>query len=169
VVVVGGSATGIETAIWAAEQGALDSEVVKFLAFYDLLPQEELLDRWLKGNRNVTIVDMLPRLGMSIGRTTRGFLIGQLSKLGINSILEVTLKKFEGKTLTYEQQGEIKKLEHIDTFILATGVAPNNELFNKVKETNPPYKLFKVGDCKEPRTMMEAIHEGFSTAYNLDK
>ena len=169
VVVVGGSATGIETAIWAAEQGALNSEVAKFIAFYDLLPKDELLKRWLRGNRKVTIIDMLPKLGMSVGRTTRGFLIGQLIKLGIKSILDVQIKKFEGKTLIYEHENEIKTLQNIDTFILATGVEPNDDLFNKVKETNPPYKIFKIGDCKEPRTMMEAIHEGFSTAYNLDK
>jgi 2,4-dienoyl-CoA reductase (NADPH2) len=169
VVVVGGSATGIETAIWAAEQGALNSEVAKFIAFYDLLPKEELFKRWLRGNREVIIIDMLPKLGMSIGRTTRGFLIGQLMKLGIESILDVQIKKFEGKTLKYEQANEEKELENIDTFILATGVVPNDDLFNKVKETNPPYKIFKVGDCKKPRTMMEAIHEGFRTAYNLDK
>jgi hypothetical protein len=29
--------------------------------------------------------------------------------------------------------------------------------------------MFNIGDSKEPRTMMEAIHEGFETAYNLDK
>lgn len=169
VVVVGGSATGMETAIWAAEQGSLNSEIAKFIAFYDLLPNEELFKRWLKGNRDVTIIDMLPKLGMSVGRTTRGFLIGQLMKLGINSILDVQIKKIEGKTLTYEHNNERKTLENIDTFILATGVVPNDELFNKVKQTNPTYKLFKIGDCKKPRTMMEAIHEGFRTAYNLDK
>jgi len=169
VVVVGGSATGMETAIWAAEQGALNSEIAKFIAFYDLLPKEELFKRWLKGNRAVTIVDTLPKLGMSIGRTTRGFLIGQIMKLGINSILNVQIKKFEDKTLIYDHENETKMLENIDTFILATGVNPNDELFNEVKQTNPPYKIFKIGDCKKPRTMMEAIHEGFSTAYNLDK
>ncbi|TFG23886.1 MAG: NADH:flavin oxidoreductase [Promethearchaeota archaeon] len=169
VVVVGGSATGMETAIWAAEQGAFNSEIAKFIAFYDLLPKEELFKRWLRGNREVTIIDMLPKLGMSVGRTTRGFLIGQLMKLGIKSILDVQINKFEGKTLLYEHENEIKKLENIDTFILATGVVPNDELFNLVKQTNPSYKLFKIGDCKKPRTMMEAIHEGFKTAYKLDK
>lgn len=169
VVVIGGSATGIETAIWAAEQGALNSDVAKFIAFYDLLPKDELFKRWLKGNRKVTIMDMLPKLGMSIGRTTRGFLIGQLMKLGINSILGVQIKKFEGKTIVFEHENDIKTFSDVDTFILATGVESNDDLFNEVKEANPPYKIFKVGDCKRPRTMMEAIHEGFKTAYKLDK
>jgi thioredoxin reductase len=112
---------------------------------------------------------MLPRLGTSIGRTSRGFLIGQLKKLGIGTILDAKIKKFDGKDLEYEQGDESKTLENIDTFILATGVEPNDSLFNQVKESNPSFKLFKVGDCKKPRTMLEAIHEGFVAAYELDK
>lgn len=169
IVVVGGSATGMETAMWAAELGSFSSEITKFLSFYDLLPREEIFKRWMCGNRNVTVIDMLPKLGMSIGRTSRGFLIGQLKKLGIATILNADIKKFKGKNLEYEQEGESKTLEGIDTFILATGVEPNDSLFNQVKESNPSFKLFKVGDCKKPRTMLEAIHEGFIAAYELDK
>lgn len=169
IVVVGGSATGMETAIWAAELGSFSSEVAKFLSFYDLLPREDIFKRWMRGNRKVTVIDMLPKLGMSIGRTSRGFLIGQLKKLGIDTILNTTIKKFDGRILEYEQDNESKMLENIDTFILATGVEPNDSLFNKVKESNPSFKSFKVGDCKKPRTMLEAIHEGFKVAYELDK
>ncbi|MFX1294938.1 MAG: FAD-dependent oxidoreductase [Promethearchaeota archaeon] len=167
--VVGGSATGIETAIWAAELGALNSEVAKFISFYDLMPRDELFERWLKGNRKVTIIDILPKLGMSIGRTTRGFLIGHLKKLGINTITGANIKKFKGKTLEFELEGNVKILDNIDIFILATGVEPNTELYDKVKASNPSYKFYKIGDCKKPRTMMEAIQEGFKTAYELDK
>ena len=169
IVVVGGSATGMETAIWAAELGSFSSEIAKFLSFYDLLPRDEIFGRWMRGNRNVTLIDVLPKLGMSIGRTSRGFLIGQLKKLGIATILNANIKKFEGKNLEYEREDESKTLENIDSFILATGVEPNNSLFNQVKESNPSFKLFKVGDCKKPRTMLEAIHEGFIAAYELDK
>ena len=41
--------------------------------------------------------------------------------------------------------------------------------FDKVKASNPSYKTYMIGDSKEPRTFMEAIHEGFQTAYNLDR
>ena len=169
VVVVGGSATGMETAIWAAELGALDSEIARFISFYDLIPREEVMDKWLRGNRNVTIIDKLPKLGLNLGRTTRGFMIGHTMKLGIKTITGANITRFEGKTMEFEIEGEKKYLENIDTFILATGVKPNSELYDKIKATNPPFKMYKIGDCKEPRTMMEAIHEGFETAYNLDK
>ena len=45
VVVVGGAATGIEVALWAARKGAMDPQAARFLAFYDALPKEEAITR----------------------------------------------------------------------------------------------------------------------------
>jgi len=168
VVVVGGSGTGMETAIWAAEQGALDSDVARFISMYELMPRDEVYAKWLKGNRNVTIIEVLPRLGTNVGRTTRGFLIGHMRKLGVNIITSANIKKFDGKTIQYDVGGEIQLLENIDSVILATGVKPNTELFDKIKASDPSFKIFKIGDCKKPRTMMEAIHEGFKTVFKID-
>jgi len=71
--------------------------------------------------------------------------------------------------MDYEVENEKKSLENIDTFILATGAKPNTDLYDAIEATSPSFKMYKIGDCKEPRMMMEAIHEGFETAYNLDK
>ena len=169
VVIVGGSGTGVETAIWAAEQGALDSDVARFIRLYDLMPRDEVDSKWLRGNRKVTIIEVLPRIGTNIGKSTRGFLMGYLNKLGINTITSANIEKFDGKTVQYEIGSDTKILEDIDTFILAIGVKPNKALHDEVKSSNPKFKIYKIGDCKKPRTMLEAIHEGFKTAYNLDK
>ncbi|MHA1727626.1 MAG: oxidoreductase [Promethearchaeota archaeon] len=173
VVVVGGGGTGIETAIWAAELGSITSDISHFLHFYDLLPHEEIMSRWMKGNRNVTVIEMLPKLATNLGRTTRGYIIGIARKLKINMITSAIVKKFEKDSVDYtvkiEDNEEEKTLKGIDTFILATGVKPNTDLYEKVKSTNPSYKIFNIGDSKEARTCLEAIHEGFVTAYNLDK
>ncbi|MFX1454450.1 MAG: FAD-dependent oxidoreductase [Promethearchaeota archaeon] len=174
IVVVGGGGTGLETAIWAAELGAINSDIAHFLSFYELIPQEEIMKRWLKGNRNVTIIDVLPRLATNVGRTTRGYLIGISKKLQINEILNAEITKFEGKSMEYkikdtEKGEETHTMDDVDTFILATGVESNTDLYEKVEAMNPSFKMFNIGDSKEPRTMMEAIHEGFEVAYNLDK
>ncbi|MFX1324889.1 MAG: FAD-dependent oxidoreductase, partial [Promethearchaeota archaeon] len=141
VVVVGGGGTGLETAIWAAELGAINSDIAHFLSFYELIPQEEIIKRWLKGNRNVTIIDVLPRLATNVGRTTRGYLIGISQKLQINPILGAEITKFEGNSLEYKIKGleeveETHTIDKVDTFILATGVKSNTDLYEKVKATN---------------------------------
>ncbi len=45
----------------------------------------------------------------------------------------------------------------------------NTDPYNKIKSLNQTFKIYKIGDCKEPRTMMEAIDEGFKIVYELDK
>ena len=168
VVVVGGSGTGMETAIWAAEQGALDSDVARFIRLYDLMPPGEVDEKWLKGNRNVILMEILPRLGTNVGLTTRGFLLGHMSKLGIKSIMGANITKFEGRTIQYDLDKDTKVIEDVDSVILATGVKPNIKLHDEVKASNPSFTIAKIGDCKKPRTMMEAIHEGFKAAFKLD-
>ncbi|MFX1312986.1 MAG: FAD-dependent oxidoreductase, partial [Promethearchaeota archaeon] len=173
VVVIGGGATGIETAIWAAELGSISNEIAHFLSFYNLIDRDEMFSKWLKGNRNVTIIEALPKLATNVGRTTRGFLIGITQKLGINVITNANITQIKGNNIEFTTKSERGEETHtfkdIDTFILATGVRSNRDLFEKVKITNPSFKMFMIGDGKEPRTFMEAIHEGFQTAYNLDK
>jgi pyruvate/2-oxoglutarate dehydrogenase complex dihydrolipoamide dehydrogenase (E3) component len=89
--------------------------------------------------------------------------------LGIDVITNANITKFEGKSVYFTHNNQEKTLEDIDTFILATGVKPNRDLYNHVKKLNLRCKIYRIGDCKKPRTLMEAIHEGFKTAYNLDK
>ena len=90
-------------------------------------------------------------------------------KLGINTITNANITKIEGKRIEFDVAGEPQELDNIDTVILATGVKPNTDLHDKVKASKPSFKIYKIGDCKKARTMMEAIHEGFKTAYKLDK
>ena len=168
VVVVGGSGTGMETAIWAAEQGALDSDVARFIRLYDLMPPGEVDEKWLRGNRNVTIMEILPRLGTNVGRTTRGFLLGHMNKLGMKIITGANITKFEGRTIQYDLDKDTRVIEDVDSVILATGVKSNIELHDEVKASNPSFTIAKIGDCKKPRTMLEAIHEGFKAAFKLD-
>ena len=45
-----------------------------------------------------------------------------------------------------------------DHIVLATGATPNKNLAQSLEGKVP--ELFEVGDCVEPRRIMEAIHEG---------
>jgi 2,4-dienoyl-CoA reductase (NADPH2) len=132
------------------------------------MPPGEVDEKWLKGNRNVSIMEILPRLGTNVGRTTRGFLLGHMNKLGIKIITGANITKFDGRTIQYDLDKDTIVIENVDSVILATGVKPNIELHDKVKASNPSFAIFKIGDCKKPRTMLEAIHEGFKAAFKLN-
>ncbi len=169
VVVVGGAATGTEVAIWAQRLGAMTPDVAHFLYTYKALPLEEIMKKWSRGPRRVTIIEMLPRIGNSIGKSTRWTMLDEVKHLGIDVITNATITKFEGKSVHFTHNNEEKTIGNIDTFILATGVRPNQDLYNQLKKMNMQAKVYRIGDCKKPRTLLEAVHDGYKVAYNLDK
>jgi 2-enoate reductase len=56
-------------------------------------------------------------------------------------------------------------LAGIDTVVLAVGYAPATELEGQLAAANVPF--VRIGDCVEPRKVLDAIWEGFARAYEL--
>ena len=52
-----------------------------------------------------------------------------------------------------------------DTIVLAAGARSNDELMHELKDRVK--EIHCIGDAKEPRLIVDAIHEGFRTAYGL--
>ncbi len=104
----------------------------------------------------------------SLGNGTHLPLIwGRLKKNAVNIVPLTTISKIEGKRVTIADvvTGEEHVLEDIDTVVMATGYRSENrlqrELKGKVKE------LYVIGDGKLPRRCLDAIHEGFMTAFSI--
>ena len=131
VLIVGGGMVGCETAEYLAESG-----------------------------RNVTIVEMLPNIAIDVEIRSRVFLLNRLSsnnkvKILVNTKLEEII---DNKAVLVSNKN-IKKVLEVDNIILACGSKPNNELAKIIK---PIFKeTYEIGDCKKPRKVLEAIHEGF--------
>ena len=97
VVVVGGAATGIEVALWAARKGAMDPQMARFLAFYDALPKEEAITRTFRGDREVCLIEMLPKIGNSVGKSTRWVFLDKLAKLGVTVITNARITLLQNR------------------------------------------------------------------------
>ena len=54
-----------------------------------------------------------------------------------------------------------------ETVVIAAGVKPDRDLANQVAERYPDLPQHVIGDCFEPRTALEAIHEGFKVACEI--
>ncbi len=192
VAVVGAAATGVETAIWAAEKGAMRPDVAKFLAFYhDLthISYEDLFKRTFKGEREVHLLEYLPKIGSSIGKSTKWVMIDELKKLAVEVTANVDIKEFKDNTIYYkpredgekdkEQDGELKlelkSLSDLDTIILATGVEPNRSFSKTLKQYIKAHKeeidkkpsVKNIGDARKVGNAMDAVHSGFRAASRL--
>lgn len=167
VVIIGGGATGVEVAIYAAKFGAMRPDAFEFLMFYKCLEVEDALEMLHKGNKNVTVLEMLPRAGAGIGKSTKWTLLSKCDKLGVKIITNAKITRIEKDKILYSlPEQEDLELEGVDTFIIAAGVKPSNELFKKVKQARK-YKCFIVGDADKPATILEATHRAYRVANKL--
>jgi len=139
VVVVGGGAVGIETGAFLAERG-----------------------------RDVTVVEMLEKLGTDIGITTRWTILKDARELGVKFAESCCVERITGDGVMADRGG--KPLEFkADTVVIAVGSSPNAGLEDELRTAGliDEVEFYKVGDCKEARKAMEAIHEGFAAGLAL--
>lgn len=158
VVIVGGNAVGLETALYLAHQGTLSPEVFHFLTIHRAETPEALNDLLNKGNKDVTVVEMTKRAGQDIGASTRWIVMAELRRLG------VTIKKGT-KAVGITPEGlEVETEEGpgflpADSIVIAAGSRPENRLIGDIQGLVPEY--YTIGDANEPRNALYAIREGF--------
>jgi 2,4-dienoyl-CoA reductase (NADPH2) len=159
VVIVGGNAVGLETALYVANQGTLSPQVLHFLITNRAESLDTLTGFLNRGNKEVTVVEMTRRIGQDVGTSTRWTLISELRRLGV-SIMNGT--KAVGVTqdgLEIESETGGPDLLPGDSIVIAAGSKPQDKLVNKIEAMVP--EVYTVGDAKEPRNALEAIREGF--------
>jgi 2,4-dienoyl-CoA reductase-like NADH-dependent reductase (Old Yellow Enzyme family)/thioredoxin reductase len=77
------------------------------------------------------------------------------------------IKNISGKEVKVADviTGEERIIEAVDTVVLATGYRSNNKLYKALKDRVK--EVYAIGDCKLPRRSLDAIHEGYMTAFKI--
>jgi 2,4-dienoyl-CoA reductase (NADPH2) len=164
VVVIGGNAVGLETALYLAHQGTISPEVLHFLVAnraesWDQL--EHLVDR---GNKNITVLEMAKKAGQDIGASTRWTVLAELRRLGVTLMTSARAVELGPDGVTFEKEAQRDQVP-ADTVILATGSKPEIAVLDEISDVAPEVLL--IGDAREPRDALEAIREGFLTALKI--
>jgi len=71
----------------------------------------------------------------------------------------------EGDAVLVESDGKPGRLSGVDTVVLAVGFKARGELADKLRGTSR--EVYVVGDAEKPRTVMEAIDEGYRAALKI--
>ena len=108
--------------------------------------------------KEVILVEMLVDIATDIGFLYRYLLLNKLQELGVKIYKSTAVKKIQEDTVTIEKGSETDELTAISTVVVATGYNTNKELFLQLSKK---YQVYSIGDCKEVRKMIDAIHEGF--------
>jgi len=114
---------------------------------------------------DVTVLEMMDGVAGDMGALDRALLMERMDDKGIEIITGAKVKALKGDKVVYEQAEREAQIDEINFIVLAIGYEANTGVEIILQERKIPY--FKIGDCAEPRKMIEAIHEGFARAYEL--
>jgi len=157
VIIVGGNAVGLETALYLASQGTLSPEVLHFLMVNKAESPDTLEQLLNRGSKKVCVVEMTKKVGQDLGSSTRWTVMAELKRLGVKVItgakaIEVT----EVGLRIQKEAGE--ELLPADSVVIATG-SKSQDALASLKDLVP--ELHVIGDAKKPHNALEAIREGF--------
>ncbi|MFC1579733.1 FAD-dependent oxidoreductase [Thermodesulfobacteriota bacterium] len=158
VVIIGGNAVGLETALCLANQGTLSPEILHFLAANRAESWETLETLINKGDRDVTVVEMTKKAGRDIGMSTRWTIMAELRRLGVKILTGARALAVTENGLDITKDGKNESLQ-ADTVVIAAGSSPENSLVQQLDGVVPEIHI--IGDAKAPRNALAAIREGF--------
>jgi 2,4-dienoyl-CoA reductase (NADPH2) len=140
VVIVGGGLVGIELAEFLAERG-----------------------------REVVVLEEGPKFGLEMAHPRRWRALFDLRQHGVELVACASLRSIGENEVEYEVQIANQDVQlcktQADTVVLATGLGPNPETSQRLKEAGVPIR--EIGDVSGPGYLEGAIHDGFRAALEL--
>ncbi|MFC1823396.1 FAD-dependent oxidoreductase, partial [Thermodesulfobacteriota bacterium] len=164
VVIVGGNAVGLETALYLANQGTLPPDVLHFLVANRAETLETLEMFVDRGFRDVTVVEMTSKAGQDIGTSNRWTILKEIMRLGVKMMTNAKAVSVEPDGLVIAHGDKTEKLP-ADSIVIATGAEPVNQLAEEL--IDDVAEIHTIGDAQEPRNALEAIKEGFLTGLKI--
>ena len=101
---------------------------------------------------------MLDDIALDVEPRTRVLLLQRLTQLGIEITTGCKLKSIGRNDIVGEVEGSELTFP-VDSVVLAVGCRANTELENKLKAGR--YKVYTIGDCRDPANIKAAVHQGF--------
>jgi 2,4-dienoyl-CoA reductase-like NADH-dependent reductase (Old Yellow Enzyme family) len=164
VVILGGGAVGVETALLLAEKGTLSGDVLKFLFVNKAETPDVLYDLATRGTKKITIIEMIDKIGKDFGKTTRWGMLQDVTRYGVES--KVTSKAIEiTATGIKVEAGQVIEEIPADTVVLAVGSGSVANLASVIKEKGIPFDI--VGDANQIGMAFDAIHQGYRAGLGI--
>ncbi|MCK5162114.1 MAG: FAD-dependent oxidoreductase, partial [Desulfobacula sp.] len=164
IAIIGGGAVGVETALFLAEKGTLSAEAVKFLLVNRAQNPETLFEMATQGTKQITLIEMLEKMGKDIGKSTKWGMMQDLGRYNVKTMTDSKVIKITPNGLNIKQNGDIHEIE-ADTVVIAAGSVSNNPLESVLEKMGVEYRV--AGDAKQVATAFDAVHQGYKTGLEI--
>ncbi len=111
-----------------------------------------------KQGKKIVVVEMLNELAAGIGSSFKAGLIGRLFADGVTMMTGVRCTQINARGVVIAAQDGKAQTLSADTIVLAAGAKSDLRLLQEIKGLAP--EIYAVGDCVEPRRILEAISDG---------
>ncbi|MBP1760247.1 MAG: NADH:flavin oxidoreductase, partial [Firmicutes bacterium] len=161
VIIVGGGAVGVDTALLLAESGTIDNDTLRFLIVQQAETDQELHRLLTQGNKKITVLEMAKGIGRDIGPSTRWSMLADLQRYKVNCLDKHTVLEIRSDGVLVESASDnTQKVIPADTVVLAIGSRSQNELYNALQDKIE--NLSVIGDAAKPRKVLDAVHEAYA-------
>ncbi len=168
VIVIGGGAVGCEVADYMARKGSLDAEQLMFLLANRAETPERLVQLTNRSSRNVTVVEMMKRVGAGFDPGCGWPVMADMARLGVKNYTLSTVKGLEnGQAIIETTTDEGTKETRIpcDTIVYAIGYVSVNELYSKLAEVMDNVTI--LGDANKVGKILDSVHSAIELASGI--
>ena len=165
VVIIGGGAVGVETALFLAEKGTLSPEALKFLIVNRAEDFEDLYELATRGTKKIVVIEMIDKMGKDIGKTTRWGILQDLARKGIETRVTTTALEITATCVAAEVDGKPEEIP-ADTVVLAAGAASYHPLQEALDKKGISYQV--IGDASRVAMAFDAVHQGFAAGRQIE-
>jgi len=164
VVVIGGGAVGVETAMFLSEKGTLSGEDVKFLLVNRAEDPDTICELASKGTKKIILIEMLDKIGKDIGKSTKWCMFQEMERSKIDRRILTKALEITETGVKVDVDGKVEEIP-ADTVVIAAGSKSVNNLSKILKKKGIPFRT--VGDADQVAQAIDAIHNGFAAGKDI--
>ncbi len=117
-----------------------------------------------EAGEKVIVAEIFPEIGTGGDADSKAYFNLKFKKNGVEIFTGSNLDRVERNIAILQREKEEVRL-WVGTVVCAVGADPNDELCNELVSAG--FSVIKIGDCIQPRTILEAIQEGFQTGRSV--
>lgn len=110
----------------------------------------------------VTLVEMTGEIGADLELSEKMYFLKGLKEAHVRMLTNSKIEAVTEKGVEVVNKEWQRELIPVDTVVLALGAVSQNALLEDLKDVD--VETYAIGDCVEPRTIYEAVHEGAQVA-----